>query len=37
MENFKISIRIITEENFIDVFNLKLANGQEKNKVPAGS
>lgn len=30
MENFKISLRIITEENFIDAFNLKLANGQER-------
>lgn len=29
MENFKISLRIITEKNFIDAFNLKLANGQE--------
>ena len=30
MENFKISLRMITEENFIDAFNLKLADGQER-------
>ena len=30
MENFKISLRIITEDNFIEAFNLKLANGQER-------
>ena len=30
MENFKISLRQITEDNFIDAFNLKLANGQER-------
>ena len=29
MENFKISLRQITEDNFIEAFNLKLANGQE--------
>ena len=30
MENFKISLRQITEDNFIEAFNLKLANGQER-------
>ena len=28
MENFKISLRQITEDNFMEAFNLKLANGQ---------
>ena len=30
MENYKISLRTITEDNFIEAFNLKLANGQER-------
>lgn len=30
MEEFMINLRKITEENFIDAFNLKLGNGQEK-------
>ena len=30
MENYKISLRAITEDNFIEAFNLKLANGQER-------
>ena len=30
MENFKISLRQITEDNFMEAFNLKLANGQER-------
>ena len=30
MEEFMINLRKITEENFIDAFNLKLGDGQEK-------
>ena len=30
MEKYNISLRIITEDNFIEAFNLKLANGQER-------
>lgn len=30
MEEFMINLRKITEENFIDAFNLKLAQGQER-------
>lgn len=30
MEEFKIQLRKITEENFIDAFNLKLAPEQER-------
>ena len=30
MEEFMINLRKITEENFIDAFNLKLAPGQER-------
>ena len=30
MEEFKIQLRKITEENFIDAFHLKLASGQER-------
>ena len=29
MEKYNISLRQITEDNFIEAFNLKLANGQE--------
>lgn len=29
MENFKISLRQITEDNFMEAFHFKLANGQE--------
>ena len=30
MEKYNISLRQITEDNFIEAFNLKLANGQER-------
>jgi len=30
MEKCNISLRQITEDNFIEAFNLKLANGQEQ-------
>ena len=30
MEKYNINLRIITEDNFIEALNLKLANGQER-------
>ena len=36
MENFKISLRQITEDNFMEAFHLKHANGQERSNTVNG-